>query len=118
MYLDTPPIQNGTIQNRRKIIQFVGLRVEASRGLQVGSDQVDASTQPNFKNVPWTNMNEIKERTMAVNAGTAVPLYTGDYYKNISSQWEVQGQVAVQQVYPLPANILAIVAYTETGDDQ
>ena len=29
-----------------------------------------------------------------------------------------EGQAAVQQVYPLPANILAIVAYTETGDDQ
>lgn len=118
MYLDTPPIQGSTIQTRRKNIQSVGLRVEASRGLQLGADQIDASTQPNFKNVPWVNMNEIKERTMFVNAGTAVPLFTGDYYKNISSQWDVQGQVAIQQIYPLPANILAVVAYLETGDDQ
>ena len=117
MYMDTPPVQGKSVQNRRKLISSVGVRVEASRGLQIGADQVDASTQPNFAEVPWTDMNEIKERTMLVSAGDAVPLFTGDYYKNISSGWAPEGQIAVQQVYPLPANILALVAYWTLGDD-
>ncbi len=111
------PSQSGTIQNKRKNITSVGIRVESTRGLQVGADQPDASSQPNGATLPWTNMNEIKERTSAVNAGTAVPLYTGDYYKNISSAWNVNGQVALQQVYPLPANILAVIMYWALGDD-
>lgn len=118
MYLDTPPISGQSVQNKRKNISSVGVRVEASRGLQIGSDQVDASTQPNFADTTWTGMNEIKERSMSVNAGTAVPLYTGDYYKNISSGWAPEGQIAVQQIYPLPANILALIAYVSIGDDQ
>jgi hypothetical protein len=117
MYLDTP-IPGGTIQNRRKHISSVGVRAEATRGLQIGADQVDSSTQPNFQTVPWGDMTEIKERTNQVNAGTAVPLFTGDYYININSSWRPQGQIAVQQVYPLPANVLALVAYYDVGDDQ
>lgn len=117
MYLDHPDGSN-TDQNRRKNISAVGLRVETSRGLQLGADQIDASTQPNYVNVPWVNMNEIKERTMFVNAGSAIPLYTGDYYKAITSGWDVRGQVAVQQTYPLPANILAVVSYWLDGDEK
>lgn len=109
--------QDGTAQNKRKLISSVGLRVESSRGIQVGSDQVDASTQPNFAPVDWTDMNEIKERTNLATAGFAVPLYTGDWYKNISSNWTVKGQVAVQQVYPLPANLLSVILYWTLGDD-
>lgn len=117
LYLDHPD-QTGTSQTRRKLITSVGLRVEASRGIQLGADQPDASTQPNYATVPWDDMNEIKERTNQTDAGDAVPLYTGDYFKTITSSWAVTGQVAVQQVYPLPANILAIVSYWSMGDDQ
>lgn len=116
LYLDHPD-QTGTSQTRRKLITSVGLRVEASRGIQLGADQPDASTQPNYATVPWDDMNEIKERTNRTDAGDAVPLYTGDYFKTITSSWAVTGQVAVQQVYPLPANILAIVSYWTMGDD-
>lgn len=118
MYYDGPPAGGQTVQNKRKNISAIGLRVEASRGLQVGADQIDASTQQNFQNVPWTDMNEIKERTMNVFAGSAVPLYTGDYYKAITSGWAIEGQVAIQQVYPLPANILGVVTYISVGDDR
>jgi hypothetical protein len=118
MYIDHPTREGNTIQNRRKVIQSVGLRVEASRGLQLGSDQPDSSAQQFYAPTTWTYMNEIKERTNSVHAGNAVPLFTGDYYKNIDSQWGVEGQVAVQQIYPLPANVLSVISYFETGDDQ
>lgn len=117
MYMDVPPVEGKSVQNRRKLISSVGVRLDATRGLQIGADQVDASTQPNFAEVPWTDMNEIKERTMNAFAGDAVPLFTGDYYKNISSGWAPEGQIAVQQVYPLPANVLALIAYWTLGDD-
>lgn len=106
-----------TVQNKRKNISSVGIRVESTRGIQVGADQPDASSQPNYANIPWDDMNEVKERTGWTFAGTAVPLYTGDYFKNIVSGWNVNGQVAVQQTYPLPANILAIIFYVTLGDD-
>lgn len=117
LYLDHPD-QTGTSQTRRKLISAVGLRVEMSRGIELGADQPDASVQPNYATVPWDDMNEIKERNNQTDAGDAVPLFTGDYFKTISSSWAVEGQVSVQQVYPLPANILAVVSYWNQGDDK
>lgn len=118
LYLDHPGQDGNTDQNRRKNISAVGLRVAASRGLSVGADQPDASVQPNFATIPWTNMIEVKERTNQTFAGNAVPLFTGDYYTAITASWTVDGQIAVQQTYPLPATILAIVAYWLVGDDR
>jgi hypothetical protein len=117
LYVDHPD-QGNTVQNRRKTISSVGLRLEATRGLTVGADQPDASTQQNYATIPWTDMQEIKERTQFDLAGTAAPLYTGDYYKNITSGWTVKGQVALQQTYPLPASVLALILYWTLGDDK
>lgn len=116
LYIDHPD-QGNTLQNRRKTISSVGVRVEATRGLTVGSDQPDASTNQNYATIPWTDMIEIKERTEFDYAGAAIPLYTGDYYKNITSGWSVKGQAAFQQVYPLPASILSVIFYWTVGDD-
>lgn len=117
MYLDAPG-KDGTVQNRRKNIASVGLRVDSSRGLKIGADQVDASTQPNSAPTAWNNLVLLKERNNMVNAGTATPLYTGDYQQAITSGWNLKGQIAIQQEYPLPANILSTMAYWESGDDQ
>lgn len=115
LYIDHQ--EPNTVQTRRKDISSVGLRVSATRGLEIGADQPDASAQPDGANIPWTNMNEIKERTQFAFAGNAIPLFTGDYYKNVTSGWSVKGQIALQQKYPLPANILAVAAYWTVGDD-
>lgn len=115
LYLEAPG-PDGTIQTKRKTISSVGVRVEATRGITVGSDQPDQAAQQNFASPLWTDMNEVKQRTPFVYAGNAIPLYTGDYYKNVTSGWDVRGQIAIQQSYPLPANILAVVAYWATGD--
>jgi hypothetical protein len=118
MYLDHQSRDGGTVQNRRKNISAIGLRVDATRGLQVGANQPDQSAQPSSASPPWTDMNEVKERTMFVPAGTAIPLYTGDYYKTVTSDWDLRGQVAIQQVYPLPANILSVISYVTFADDR
>ena len=79
---------------------------------------MDASTQQNFATVPWTNLTEVKDRTNQIYAGNSIPLFTGDYYQAVDSQWRVTGQVAVQQKYPLPANILSTIVYSLVGDDK
>lgn len=117
VYMDHPE-GNNTVQNKRKDISSVGLRVEATRGLRIGADQPDQASQQNFALIPWTNMVEIKERTNQVFAGNAMPLFTGDYYQAITSSWNLKGQIAFQQSYPLPANILACTAYWLDGDDK
>lgn len=116
IFIDHPDNGN-TVQTRRKKISSVGLRVESTRGIQVGADQEDQSEQPNFAPTTWSNMSELKQRTPMNFAGVAVPLYTGDLYKNIDSSWSVKGQMAIQQTYPLPANILGLAAYWDQGDD-
>lgn len=118
LYVDHPDGQN-TSQTRRKLINSVGVRVTGTRGLQIGTDQPDQSTIQNFPtNPPWIGMNELKERDETSFAGLAVPLFTGDYFKNVASNWTNKGQLAIQQIYPLPANILSVILYWVLGDDQ
>ena len=118
MYLDYPSGTGSTVQNRRKNISAVGVRVEATRGIQVGADQPDQAAQQNYQTLPWTGMNEVKDRTQFTFAGNAVPLKTGDYYKTVTSGWDLKGQIAIQQTYPLPANILSVIGYIQGGDDK
>lgn len=114
-YFD-PPGQPVTGQGKRKNIYSVTVRTEASRGLQVGTNQPDAAAQPYGNAAPWTGLKEIKERGATVNAGTAIPLFTGDTFINIPANWDTGGQIAIQQSYPMPANILACIGWYQTGD--
>ena len=114
MYLDTP--EAVTIQGRRKDIGAVTVRLDSSRGVQVGTNQPDASTQPNNIPLPWTNMKEIKERNNAITAGNAIPLFTGDYRIKVPGDWATKGQVAVQQIYPLPLGLLSVIPEFVVGD--
>lgn len=115
LYLDAP-IQGGTMQGKRKNVYAATVRVQNSRGFSVGTNQVDASTQPNNANVPWTNLTLIKERNALVNAGSAIPLYTGDIRTLVYGSWSKPGQVAIEQDFPLPMNVLAILPEYALGD--
>jgi len=116
MYLEAA--SQATIQGRRKDIQAITPRLEASRGVQVGTNQPDASTQPNQVTVPWANMKEIKERNNLINAGTAIPLFTGDPEPiRVPGDWATKGQMAIQQIYPLPLNLLACIGWYSEGDN-
>lgn len=115
LYLD-PLGMPTTTQGKRKNIQAVTVRMEASRGMSVGTNQPDQSTQPNSATVPWTNMQEFKERNALINAGSAIPLFTGDERILVPGDWDEKGQVAIQQTYPLPANILCCIPEYSLGD--
>lgn len=118
LYMDHPAPGGNTVQNRRKIIDAVGLTVETTRGIQIGSDQPDQSTQQDFAQTTWTNMTEPPYRTPQVFAGQPIPLYTGEIYVTSNSSWSPKGQIAVQQVYPLPATILGVQSFWFLGDDR
>lgn len=115
LYLD-PPGQQTTVQGKRKNIQAVTVRMEASRGMQVGTNQVDQSTQPNNAIPTWMNMKQFKERNATITAGSAIPLFTGDERILVPGDWQKPAQVAVQQSFPLPANILAVIPEFTMGD--
>lgn len=115
LYIDIPETQE-TVQTRRKNISAVGVQVEATRGLQVGINQVDASILSDTIDVTWSRMSEIKEKPTTV--GNAIPLFTGNHYKTAIGGWKEAGQIAFQQLYPLPAKILALSTYWALGDDK
>lgn len=114
MYLEPPG--EPTVQGKRKNIYNASVRLELSRGISVGTNQPDQSTEPNYAQIPWTNMIQVKERNALVTAGSAIPLYTGDSYINVPGSWDTKGQIAIQQTYPLPANVNAVVINYVIGD--
>lgn len=115
LYLD-PPAQT-TTQGKRKNLQAVTLRLENSRGVSVGSNQPDQSTQSNSASPAWTKMQEIKERNALIDAGSAIPLFTGDTLPIlIPGNWDTKGQVAIQQIYPLPMGVNAWMPRWSVGD--
>jgi hypothetical protein len=116
MYLE-PPNQPVTAQGKRKLLQAVTLRVQDSRGMSVGTNPPLASTQPDSESVIWTQMSEVKERNASQVPGTNIPLYTGDTVPQpVYSSWDKQGVVAVQQTYPLPLTLLAVIPQWNIGD--
>lgn len=116
LYLDARTSED-TMQGKRKSIPAVVLRVQDSRGWSAGTNQPDASTQPNMATVPWTEMNEVKQRNASIHAGSSIPLATGDFYQEVFGDWDEKGQIAFQQTYPLPLNVLACIVMSEVGDN-
>ena len=115
MLLDAP--SQTTMQTKRKSINAVSVRVEKTRGISCGANQPNQATQPNGGNPSWSNMCEIKMRNSTIFAGQPVPLETDDFYLSAQGGWDTKGQVAIEQNYPLPANISAICVYYNVGDN-
>jgi len=90
------------VQDYRKKIAAVAVRVKDTRGLKVG---------PNFN-----DLTEIKERSSAVSMGTAIPLFTGDQRLVIDNQYLVDDDVCIQQDNPLPCTILGVIPEVSIGD--
>ena len=115
LYLDPPSPM--TTQGKRKNIQAVTVRVQNSRGLFVGTNQPDASTQPNGQAPEWTGLYEMKQRNATQVPGSAIPLYTGDLRELVAGDWKKPGQIAIQSQYPIGLNILAIIPEWQIGDN-
>lgn len=115
--------QFGTIQGDRKVFTGVGIRMEKTRGIQIGANQPVASTLDFFEEVPWTNLADLPEVPRANLPDAALPLFTGDKFITIFDDWQnwngweaSPGMICAQQTQPLPMNILAFMPNLEVGD--
>ena len=117
-YIDTG--QAPTSQGRRKTVTAVTVRTEASAQVQVGTNQPDGSAQiPPVLAPPWSGLQAIPDQgaTYTTPGGaTAQLLFTGDIRVPVTPDWNKRGQVAVQQVNPLPLQVTALVPELMEGD--
>jgi len=102
--LQTLPIDTGqpTIQGRRKKIVALTMIVDKTRGLSVGHT--------------FSDLYEVKELSSTVPLGSPVPLMSTRQRINIPPAWSVEGQLCIQQNYPMPATVLAIIPEVSPGD--
>lgn len=114
MYLD-PPAQS-TTQSKRKSINAVSVRVQNTAGISAGTNQPDQATTPGGGNPAWSNMTQIKMRNSSVLMGQPVQLQSDDFYIPVQGAWDEKGRVAIEQPYPIAANISALVIYYNVGD--
>ena len=119
--------QGEEIQDERKKVIGVTVRVEKSRGVKIGANQPNASAQEYGVNVPWGNypwgkMALIPEQQNQLGPNQYLPLFTGDHYVIIDDDWNTPGQsaspgmIAAQQDFPLPMQVLAFIPKFTTGD--
>jgi hypothetical protein len=115
--------QMGTIQGDRKVARGMNVRVEKTRGIQIGANQPVASTLDFFEEVPWDNLVDLADVPSANVPNAALPLFTGDKFAPINDDWQnwngweaSPGMVCAQQTQPLPMNILAFMPRLEVGD--
>jgi hypothetical protein len=100
LYLD---FGQKNLQGEMKNIAEVTVRVAETRGLKMGGPTFD-------------DMTEFKQRTPGT--GQSIPLFTGDQRIIIDGGWNTEGFVCVQQDYPLPATILALIPNVTLGDEE
>lgn len=106
-----------TTQGQRKKVAEVTARIEASRGLKMTSNQVDGSTLSPPQLAPiWNNLADVEDKAKAPYNSRTQPLFTGDTRIPVGGGWATPGQVALQQDYPLPMQILALVPEVLPGD--
>ena len=108
-----------TVQGRRKKVTALTARVELSYGMTMGTNQPDGSVQSPPQIAPtWIAMQApTYDYTPEPYGVTAQTLYTGDVRLPLQADWETPGQIAVQQSWPLPLNILALVPETDEADE-
>ena len=115
-----------TIQGQRKKIPAVTVRLEASRGMRMGTNQPDASTRsPMPVSVPWNEgpggltgviYNNPPNFPLRPYNSLCPSLVTGDIRIPVGGGIATTGQVALQQDNPLPMNILALYPEILPGD--
>jgi hypothetical protein len=118
------------LQGKRKRINAVTVRLERSRGVKIGSDQPNASAQEGGNGVatwgarPYGKMILVPETQNQIGPGAALPLFTGDHRIEIDGDFNyigwsaAPGMVALQQDFPLPMQVLAVVPEYEVGDEE
>lgn len=106
-----------TIQGQRKKVAAATARVESSRGLKMGSNQVNGSTLNPIVIAPeWQDLDDVPDLLPPPYVTGPAPLYTGDVRVPVQGGYQKPGQVCLQQDFPLPLCILALIPEGLEGD--
>jgi hypothetical protein len=116
VYLD---VQDGagTVQAQRKKIAAANVLLESSRGVKMGSNQVDGSTLSPIQVAPvWGDLDNVPDLGARPFNSVTVPLFTGYVRVPVQGGFQKPGQVCLQQDNPLPLNVLSLVPEFLEGD--
>lgn len=119
VYLD---VGEPTVQGQRKKIAAATIRLENSRGVKVGQNQPDGSTQsPAVVEAVWKNLSLLPDQGAQGQPrrnyySPFVPLYSVDNRQTLQGGFAKPGQICVQQDNPLPMQVLAIIPEVLGGD--
>jgi hypothetical protein len=116
VYLDTQE-GGGTIQAQRKKVAAANVLLETSRGVKMGSNQIDGSTQSPIQVAPvWANLDVVPDQGPKPYNSNTVPLFTGYQRVPVQGGFQKPAQVCLQQDNPLPLNVLALAVEFLEGD--
>lgn len=91
-----------TIQGKRKQIPAVNIITNDSRGWKFGRS--------------FSTLVPAKQATSPVPAGLPMPLISDVEHFTLDPLWDVEGQICIQQDYPLPLTVLGVVPEWKQGD--
>lgn len=106
--LQTLPLDLGepTVQGKRKTLRGIDLKVNQTLGLWLGRtfDTLVA-------------MKDLVRGNIGSQSNTRITdLVSGDVRTIVDPQWDPTGQFCVEQPYPMPASILAVIPEIQVGD--
>lgn len=93
--------RQGSSQSKKRRVAEVTMRLEETRGLQVGPSA--------------TRLKEVQEMTASVLPGQPIPWFTGDKLYTMTGQWSDGGRIYARQVHPLPVTILGLMPSEEVA---
>lgn len=99
--LDTP--EGRSIVNKKRVVKEVTMHVESARGIWVGTSPPSDDTVDALEGLNEVNPNQ------SIDHSLPSKLQSGVVSVNVSGQWDLNGQVFVRQVDPLPMSILSII---------
>jgi len=112
-----------TIQGDRKLINDITIRSKDTRGVMFGSTWTalvpfaERTTEPMGEPTRLMDGGEPLVPPFDDAPSSSAPVFYQDRYSNVDGDWSTEGQICMQQSWPLPMTILAIVPDLVRGDD-
>lgn len=94
-------VGDATIQGKFKKLSGLAIKVHHGRGWKYGPT--------------WDNLVEVKQSGPTL--GRPQQLVSGNTYQIMPPSWNVEGRICLQQDYPLPLTVLAVIPEVTVGSD-
>ncbi len=106
-----------SVQGARKKMGAVNVLLDGSRDVLAGGAQPDGSTQSPPQLAPrWRHLTAMPNLAAPSFNSAVTPLYTGYNRAPVTAGFNKTGQFSLQQNFPLPMNIDAVVSEVLAGD--